>query len=131
MQFFDYKKKFLIIRFVVLSTCAACLYSSFCWLVLSTVSFFETGLVAFSVFYVYSHLSKNMNSTESKTILSAVNKIKQIFFPKSALDFTLLTCILFFFFYLQNPIYWILLFLLISLYGVSLPFLKIIIRKKR
>ena len=66
-----------------------------------------------------------MNSTESKTILSAVNKIKQIFFPKSALDFALLTCILFFFFYLQNPIYWILLFFLISLYGVSLPFLKI------
>ena len=125
MQLFDFKKNVLIIRFVALSLCAACLYSSFCWLVLSTIPFFETGLVALSVFYVYSHLSKNMNSTESKTVLLALKKIKHVFFPKSVFNFALLTCILFLLFCVQNPLYWFLLFLLISLYGVSLPFLKI------
>ena len=126
MQLFDHKKNVLFLRFVALSICAAFLYSSFCWLVLSTVSFFETGLVALSVFYVYSHLSKNMNSTESKTVLLALKKIKHVFFPKSVFDFLLLTFILsLLFFYIQNPLYWLLLFLVISLYSVSIPFLKI------
>ena len=125
MQFADYNKAIFLPRFFILSMCSGCLYSSICWLALDQFCFVETSLVIMSVFYVYIHLTMKVVKKGNSSLKEIIKNLSFTFFPKNHLDSVLFLFLLLLLFLAENPIYWLCLFVLISLYSLCFSFLNI------
>ena len=120
MQLIESNNNTFIPRFLILAMSSGCLYSSICWMALGRFFWIESILVVLSVFYVYTHLI-NQNSTKSYRFFGRVlGGVFQVFSPKNYLDFLIVFALIgMLLFFVVNPIYWILLIILISFYSIK------------
>ncbi len=120
MRFLESNNNIFIPRFLMLAISSGCLYSSICWIVLDRFFWIETILVVLSVFYVYTHLINQNNTRKYRFLGRVLGSVFHVFFPKNYLDFLIVFVLLgMLLFFVVNPIYWLLLILLISFYSIN------------
>ena len=105
---------------LILAMCSGCLYSSICWIALHRFFWIETILVILSVFYVYTHLINQKKWGAPPFFMPVIGNVYQVFSPKTYVDFIIvLSLLVMLLFFIVNPIYWVLLLVLISFYSIN------------
>ena len=129
MQLIGSNKNIFFPRVLILAMCSGCLYSSICWLALNRFFWIETVLVILSVFYVYTHLINQKEGPEDFFVVPVIGRVIQVFLPKTYIDsLIVLSLLVMLLFFIANPIYWVLLIVLISFYSIDSKVFQI--RKK-